>query len=126
MSFFSFSWKYKVLFLPVFMTLTCLYSIYIMVQAIDNAEMNLAVATNKSIKNSNVFRTVDEKIKKLNLENYSLVFFIPAIRINFYLKAFKKLLIDRNIFIAREMTKKYETYYRDSLDYFRLSMNFYC
>ncbi len=55
-------------------------------------------------------------LKKLNLENYSLVFFIPAIRINFYLKAFKKLLIDRNIFIAREMTKKYETYYRDSLD----------
>ncbi len=73
MSFFSFSWKYKVLFLPVFMTLTCLYSIYIMVQAIDNAEMNLAVATNKSIKNSNVFRTVDEKIKKLNLEIKNLV-----------------------------------------------------
>ncbi len=73
MVFFSFSWKYKVLFLPIFMTLTCLYSIYIMFQAINGAEMNLTAATEKSIDNSNIFRSVDEEIKKLNLEIKNLI-----------------------------------------------------
>jgi|GEM_PF-3945428 len=73
MIFFSFSWKYKVLFLPIFMTLTCLYSIYIMFQAINGAEMNLTAATEKSIDNSNIFRSVDEEIKKLNLEIKNLI-----------------------------------------------------
>ena len=48
--------------------------------------------------------------------NYSLVFFVPAIKINFYIKHFKKYFLDRKIFIAREMTKKHESYYRDSVD----------
>ena len=48
--------------------------------------------------------------------NYSLVFFVPAIKINFYIKHFKKYFSDRKIFIAREMTKKHESYYRDSVD----------
>ena len=44
-----------------------------------------------------------------------MVFFVPAIKINFYIKHFKKYFTGRNIFIAREMTKKYETYYRQIL-----------
>ncbi len=55
-------------------------------------------------------------LKKLNIEGFSLVFFIPAIKINFYIKQFKKFFSGRKIFIAREMTKKHETYYRDSVD----------
>ena len=55
-------------------------------------------------------------LKKLNIEDFSLVFFIPAIKINFYIKYFKKYFSGRDIFIAREMTKKYETYYRESIN----------
>ena len=48
-------------------------------------------------------------LKKLDIEGFSLVFFIPAIKINFYIRHFKKYFSNRDIFIAREMTKKYET-----------------
>ena len=59
---------------------------------------------------------IDKSLKKIDVEGYSLVFFIPAIKINFYLRYFKKYFPGRNIFIAREMTKKHETYYRQSID----------
>jgi len=44
-----------------------------MFQAINGAEMNLTAATEKSIDNSNIFRSVDEEIKKLNLEIKNLI-----------------------------------------------------
>ena len=59
---------------------------------------------------------LNKSLKKINIEGFSLVFFIPGIKINFYLKFFKKYFSGRNIFIAREMTKKYETYYRNSIN----------
>ena len=59
---------------------------------------------------------IDKSLKKIDVEGYSLVFFVPAIKINFYLRYFKKYFSGRNIFIAREMTKKHETYYRQSID----------
>ena len=57
-----------------------------------------------------------KSLKKLDIDGFSLVFFVPAIKINFYIKHFKKFFSGRNIFIAREMTKKHETYYRHSID----------
>ena len=59
---------------------------------------------------------LNKSLNNLNIEGFSLVFFVPAIKINFYIKHFKKYFSGRNIFIAREMTKKYETYYRQSID----------
>ena len=59
---------------------------------------------------------LNKSLKKLDIEGFSLVFFVPAIKINFYIKHFKKYFSGRNIFIAREMTKKYETYYRQTID----------
>ena len=59
---------------------------------------------------------IDKLLKKIDVEGYSLVFFVPAIKINFYLRYFKKYFPGRNILIAREMTKKHETYYRQSID----------
>ena len=59
---------------------------------------------------------IDKSLKKIDVEGYSLVFFVPAVKINFYLRYFKKYFSGRNIFIAREMTKKHETYYRQSID----------
>ena len=55
-------------------------------------------------------------LKTLDIDGYSLVFFSPAVKINFYIKHFKKYFSGRNIFLAREMTKKHETYYRYSID----------
>tara|TARA_B100000579_G_scaffold433580_1_gene452622 strand:- start:148 stop:978 length:831 start_codon:yes stop_codon:yes gene_type:complete len=59
---------------------------------------------------------LNTSLKKLDIEGFSLVFFVPAIKINFYIKHFKKHFSGRNIFIAREMTKKHETYYRETIN----------
>jgi len=64
-------------------------------------------------------KTENELAKVLNnLKNldFSLVFFIPGIKINFYLKFFKKYFTGRDIVIAREITKLHETLYRDSMN----------
>ena len=52
-------------------------------------------------------------LKELKDLNFSLVFFIPGIKINFYLKFFKNYFLGRNILIAREISKLHETFYRE-------------
>jgi len=64
-------------------------------------------------------KTENELIKTINsLKNldFSLVFFVPGIKINFYLKFFKEYFSGRNICIAREITKMHETFYRDAIE----------
>ena len=64
-------------------------------------------------------KTENDLIKTVNtLKNldYSLVFFIPGIKINFYLKFFREHFSGRDILIAREISKIYETFYRDNID----------
>jgi len=57
-----------------------------------------------------------EKIfKGLCSIDYSLIFFIPALKINYYIDEFKKYFIDRKILIAREMTKIHEEFIRDEV-----------
>jgi len=46
---------------------------------------------------------------------FSQIFFIPSIRINFYLKKMKKFFKGRDILIAREVTKLHETFYRGNI-----------
>ena len=48
--------------------------------------------------------------------DYSLVFFIPTSKINFYINQFKKYFSDRKIVIAREMTKIHEEFIRDKVE----------
>ncbi len=57
-----------------------------------------------------------EKILKIlsNLE-YSIIFFVPGSKINFYIEKFKNHFSDRKILIAREMTKLYEEFIRDRI-----------
>ena len=54
----------------------------------------------------------EKELKKMfnNLSNldYSLIFFIPASKINFYISRFKEYFHDREILIAKEMTKIHE------------------
>ena len=61
----------------------------------------------------------EKEIEKvlINLKNYnfSIVFFIPSIKINYYIKFFKKYFDGRDIFIAKEMTKIHENFYRANL-----------
>jgi len=60
----------------------------------------------------------NELVKALNQLkdiDFSIVFFIPAIKINFYLDFFKQFFNDRDILIAREMTKLHETFYRSKV-----------
>ena len=63
-------------------------------------------------------KDIEKKIKDLKDFKFNMVFFIPAIKINFYVKIFKKFFLGRKIFIARELTKIHETFYRENLDSF--------
>ena len=68
-------------------------------------------------------KTENELIKvlsSLKSLDFSLVLFIPGIKINFYLKFFKKYFKGRDIVIAREITKIHETFYRDEIDTIKL------
>jgi len=55
---------------------------------------------------------LDRSLNNLSKLNFSIVFFIPASKINYYISKFKEYFSDRKIFIAREMTKIHEEYMR--------------
>ena len=52
----------------------------------------------------------------LSQNSFSQIFFIPALKVNFYLKIFKKYYSGRKILIARELSKMHETLYRKNID----------
>lgn len=63
-------------------------------------------------------KTENDLVKTINgLKNldFSLVFFVSGIKINFYLKFFKECFPGRDILIAREITKIHEIFYRDKI-----------
>tara|TARA_B100000700_G_scaffold307972_1_gene385075 strand:- start:912 stop:1760 length:849 start_codon:yes stop_codon:yes gene_type:complete len=55
---------------------------------------------------------VERTLKNLCNLNFTIIFFIPALKINFYLLKFKKYFLDRRIVIAKEMTKIHEEFIR--------------
>jgi len=55
---------------------------------------------------------LDKVLKSLCNLDYSIVFFIPASKINFYISKFKNYFFDRKILIAKEMTKMHEDFIR--------------
>ena len=59
---------------------------------------------------------LEKVLKKLSLNEFSLVFFIPANKLNFYIENFKKFFPERKILIAKEITKIYETFIREEID----------
>jgi 16S rRNA (cytidine1402-2'-O)-methyltransferase len=65
-------------------------------------------------------KELEKELSKLKNLEYSLVFFITGIKINFYLKNFKHFFSDRNILLAREMTKIHETFYRSEVENMQL------
>ena len=59
---------------------------------------------------------LEKTLKILTDYNFTLIFFVPAIKINFYIKKFKIFFPGRRLMIGREMTKIHETFYRDEVD----------
>ena len=55
---------------------------------------------------------LEKILSSLSDLNYTQVFFIPSIKINLYIKKFKKYFHNRQILIARELTKIHEQFYR--------------
>ena len=55
-------------------------------------------------------------LKSLSNLDYSIVLFIPASKINFYISKFKQYFFDRKIVIAKEMTKIHEEFIRSKVE----------
>ena len=60
-------------------------------------------------------KELEKILFNLSQHSFSQVFFIPAGKINFYLKKFKKYFLNRRVMIAREITKIHESFYRDNI-----------
>ena len=54
---------------------------------------------------------LEKTLLSLNKFSFSQIFFIPAIKINFYLKNFKKFFPGRKLLIAREISKLHEFFF---------------
>ena len=61
-------------------------------------------------------KELEKILFSLSQFSFSQVFFIPAIKINFYLKKFKQFFSGRKLFIAKEITKIHESFYREDVD----------
>ncbi len=59
---------------------------------------------------------LEKILTSLSQNKFSQVFFIPSIKINFYLKKLKKFYAGRKVLIAKELTKLHEVFYRGQID----------
>ena len=55
---------------------------------------------------------VDKVLRSLSNCQYTQVFFIPALKINFYIKKFKIFFSGRKLMIGKEITKLHEEFFR--------------
>ena len=59
---------------------------------------------------------LDKVLASLSQSHYTLVFFAPSKKINFYINSFKKHFSGRKIVIAKEITKIHESFIREDID----------
>ena len=59
---------------------------------------------------------LEKVLSVLSKYKYSQIFFIPSLKINFYLKKFKQYYLKRNIVIAKEITKIHEEFFREKIE----------
>ena len=59
---------------------------------------------------------LDKAFKLLSNYSFTQVFFVPAVKIDFYLTNLKKYFSGRKLLIAREITKIHETFYREDIN----------
>ena len=65
-------------------------------------------------------KETDKVLSELSHYNFAQIFFVPAVKINFYLKKIKTFFSARRLIVCRELTKMYETFYRNDVDKFSL------
>ena len=58
---------------------------------------------------------LENVLKNLSDLDYSIIFFIPVSKANYYITKFKQYFFDRNIMLAKEMTKIHEKFIRDKV-----------
>ena len=63
---------------------------------------------------------VEKIFSSLSQNLLSQIFFIPAIKINFYIKLIKKYYSGRKLLIAKEITKVHETFFRENIEDIKL------
>ena len=66
---------------------------------------------------------LNKVLSSLSSQIYSQIFFVPAIKINFYLKKLKIHFAGRKIMIAREITKMHETFFREDINNVKVFKN---
>jgi len=59
---------------------------------------------------------LEKVLTSLSQNSFSQIFFIPSIKINFYLQKFKKYYSGRKLLIAKEITKIHESFIRENID----------
>ena len=59
---------------------------------------------------------LEKVLGNLAQSNYTIVFFAPSKKINFYIQSFKKFFAGRKILIAKEISKIHEAFIRDEID----------
>ena len=59
---------------------------------------------------------LEKVLTSLSQNSFSQIFFIPSIKINFYLQKFKKYFPGRKLLIAKEITKMHEAFIRENID----------
>ncbi len=59
---------------------------------------------------------LEKVLETLSNYEFSQIFFIPSLKINFYIKKFRKYFLGREIMIAKEITKVHETFLRDRIE----------
>ena len=64
-------------------------------------------------------RELEGVLKNLSHYKFSQVFFIPALKISFYIKKIQKYFYDRKLIIAKEITKVHENFYRGEVKNFK-------
>ena len=66
---------------------------------------------------------LDKVLRALSEFEYSQVFFVPGLKVNFYLRKFKKYFTGRKLMIGKEITKIHENFLRNDIDKFQLLKN---
>ena len=59
---------------------------------------------------------LEKALSFLSQNEYTLVFFTPSKKLNFYIKNFKRFFSGRKILIAKEITKIHEAFIREEVD----------
>ena len=64
-------------------------------------------------------KEVEKVFSLLSKNSISQIFFIPSLKVNFYIKKIKQFYSGRKILVAKEMSKIHEFFYRGDVDNFK-------